>query len=322
VSRILSNDPTLAVSDETRSRVWKVARDSGYLAKKKRAQGKKKRRLVRVGIVIAPPIQLQQASYYALLMRSLQTALADEGHQVASVLSHTDIADPGLLYTQLTAETVDGAIVLGAPPDSLVQWVDSQQMSLVLVTSSGYVEDTHDRVAVNHHRSAAKAVRHLVARGCRRVAYLGPVVNTLRYEGYVQTMATANLPIFPELVWESSWDIESALTSAERGLAKVGSAIPDGLFAASDTLAIGAIRILQQAGYDVPGDVRVVGHDDQPLMAFISPSLTTVRVPVEDMGKVAVRMLLERLSGTRNFPVHTFLPTSLVVRESSGAEPS
>lgn len=313
---MLSGDATLCVGEETRARVWQAAHEIGYLDTRGLSR-RKTSRGGRVGVVLAPNVNLERTAYYTVLLEAVQAELANSALQSVFVFNHGDVTEPSVFYTHLNRTAIDGVIVLGTAPASLHEWLTQQEIALVVVSSTSYADDSYDRVAVDHLRSAAKAVAHLVTRGCRRIAYLGPTEATPRHVGFCNGIRAAGLPLTEELTWQCSWDVETAYEAATEAL--VAGQRPDGLFAASDELAIGAYRALQQAGVRVPEDLRLVGHDGQLLMAYMSPSLTTVHVPLRQMGQVAVRLLAERLSGARDYAVHAFLPTEIVVRESCGS---
>lgn len=318
VSRILSGDPTLSVTDETRNRVWQSAQESGYLAKRKKPHRLRSSHGLRIGVILAPMVELKNITYYAMLLKSIQAALTDAGHQVAFVLYHKDVLDRSIVCNNITPHNIDGLLVCGTCPDDLIRYIDQAQVPFTLVTSSSYQEDRYDRVAVDHVRSAAKAIQHLAGLGCRRIAYVGPVGATLRFQGYLSGMKQHGLVVDEALICESRWVADSALAATKAAIRRWSATPPDGLFAAADELAIAVMRALSDAGLRVPHDIRLVGHDDQPYVDMMSPSLTTIRVPLAEMGKTAVHQLIERISGVRQYPHHIFLPTQLVVRESCG----
>jgi DNA-binding LacI/PurR family transcriptional regulator len=92
--------------------------------------------------------------------------------------------------------------------------------------------------------------------------------------------------------------------------------VPDAVFAASDLMAVGALRVLREAGLRVPDDVALVGFDDSPVCRHTDPRLTSVHQPVEGMGRVMADLLLARIAG-QDVPAETVLPTRLVVRDSA-----
>lgn len=175
-------------------------------------------------------------------------------------------------------------------------------------------------VGSDNRGGGAQATAHLIARGRRRIAFLGSADSRYpeieeRYRGYLDALAAAGL------VADAGLRVD-AITSEEAGqeaveaLAVRGVAY-DAIFAASDSIAIGAMRALAAAGRSVPGDVAIVGFDDIPSASLTSPPLSTVTQDTRRAGDVLVETLLGQLRGE---PVEAApLPTRLVVRASSGA---
>jgi len=175
-------------------------------------------------------------------------------------------------------------------------------------------------VGSDNRGGGAQATAHLIARGRRRIAFLGSADSRYpeieeRYRGYLDALAAAGL------VADAGLRVD-AITSEEAGqeaveaLAARGVAY-DAIFAASDSIAIGAMRALAAAGRSVPGDVAIVGFDDIPSASLTSPPLSTVTQDTRRAGDVLVETLLGQLRGE---PIEAApLPTRLVVRASSGA---
>lgn len=314
VSRVLNADPTLSVTEETKAAIWEAAARLGYLKlrakQKRRGQGG-----YRVGILTSG--QGARQSYYSFLGEAIQIALSAAGAQTSFILNNSNIKEPSVLYSQVNHEYVDGLFMLGAKPQHVYDWCSEQEIPFVIVSSNSYIDDCYDRVGVDHRLSAAHAVRHLAQVGCRSIAYLGPATNSHRYTGYRLALAELGLECGPEHVWACPWSVEEAYRVAVERLQ--GDLGVDGVFVASDELALGLLRAAQTVGIAIPRQLRVVGHDDHPWSGFTSPPLTTVHTPVKEIADTAVRKLMERLSGDRSYPVHSFLPTQLVVRESCGA---
>lgn len=314
VSRVLNNDPTLAVTEKTRAAIWEAARRIGYLEHRAKAP-RRGEKGYRIGIFTSGRTGL---SYYSVLTEEIQAAVLAAGAQTRFVLSDLHLNDLVALYSQVNPTDVDGIITLGTKPTAVYEWCSDQGLPIVIVSSNSYADDHYDRVGVDHRFSAARAVRHLVRLGCRSVAYLGPTENSHRYSGYRWALEESGIEARPEHIWACPWDVDAACRVATERLR--GGARVDGVFAASDELALGLYRAAQNLGISIPDDLRVVGHDDHPWSSHLAPSLTTVRTPAKEIAQTAVRLLIERLSGARTFPLHAFLPAELVVRESCGAE--
>lgn len=313
VSRVLNGDPTLSVTEETKTAIWEAARRLGYLQHRTK-QRRRAQTGCRVGIVTIS--DGSRRSYYSLLVEALQAAVAEEGARTSFILTNRQVAEATVLYAHVNPDYVDGMFILGNQLRTTLEWCAELGIPFVIVSSSTYTDDEHDRVGVDHRLSAARAVRHLADLGCKAIAYLGPV-RSLRCAGYRAALEACGLEERPELLWDCRWSMEQAYAVAADRLQAVPEV--DGVFAASDELALGLLRAASELGVAIPGQLRVVGHDDHPWSEFISPALTTIRVPVREIAVTAVRRLLERLSGERTFPVHCFLPTTLVIRESCGA---
>jgi DNA-binding LacI/PurR family transcriptional regulator len=162
-------------------------------------------------------------------------------------------------------------------------------------------------------------VAHLSGRGRRRIATIaGPLdmgVGLDRLDGYRDGLAAAGLAADPGLVESGDFTEESGAAATARLLARPGPPI-DAVFAASDLMAAGALRTLRAAGRRVPEDVAVVGFEDSAVARYAQPPLTTVRQPIEEMGRQATGLLLAKVAGQAT-GTHLVLDTELVVRAST-----
>ncbi|MFJ9870723.1 LacI family DNA-binding transcriptional regulator [Streptomyces sp. NPDC101165] len=182
-----------------------------------------------------------------------------------------------------------------------------------------------DHVAMPNVEAAPAATRHLIERGCRRIAVLcgelrGEVdVSSLRHAGYRQALQAAGLPVDPELVQSLPSLTMDAAARRARTMAADGLRF-DGVCCVTDTVTMGALRGLADAGVRVPGQVKVIGFDNVDESAFLVPSLSTVDPDHDLMAERAVALLAARI-GRAGPPVdqEDFASRfSLVVRESTG----
>ncbi len=177
-------------------------------------------------------------------------------------------------------------------------------------------------VTVENQSAARHLVSHFIqAHGRRRIVFLrGPEINEdsqRRQSGYREALEQHGVEFDPQLVITGEYDRHIAYGSIRRLLS---SGIQfDGVFAANDEAAVGALAALREAGRQVPEEVSVAGFDDQQLSAFLTPPLTTVRAPTENVAHEAVRQLVRLVRGQRA-QMMTVLPTELVLRRSCGCE--
>jgi DNA-binding LacI/PurR family transcriptional regulator len=171
---------------------------------------------------------------------------------------------------------------------------------------------------------ASLAVRHLVALGHRRIAYInGPegwYSAKRRLAGYKSELAAHNLDFDPALLQPGDWEYEGGCTAAQNLLAVTPR--PTAIFAANDLMALGAIGAIQDAGLNVPGDIAVIGYDNRDFTRIFRPRITTVSMPVYEMGRTAAELLLRQIEDGRQETPEIQVKGRLVIRETCGADES
>jgi len=182
-----------------------------------------------------------------------------------------------------------------------------------------------DVVSVEKRVVIAQLVDHLVALGRRRLAFLGPTpAQDRRAEAFAQALERQGLSPRPDFLVECDYVTDDAYRAASAFFRRCDRAdlAPDGLVCGCDTIAIGALRAARECGLRVPDDLALTGFDDITFARDTDPPLTTAHVPKAVWGEVAARRLIERLEHPDWPPIIQYVPTSLVVRASSGAPAS
>jgi LacI family transcriptional regulator len=174
-------------------------------------------------------------------------------------------------------------------------------------------------VDVDNRGGALKAATHLADLGHRRIALLGAPVSTTagvdRLNGFVGGLAQHGLALHPDLRVDGDYSEQSGYRAMQQLLTQD----PEAVFVASDTMAIGAIRALSEAGVQVPDDMALMSFDGLPASERATPPLTTIRQPVSETGARAVHMLNDLLTGAEQGPLVEIMPVDLIIRESCGA---
>src|SRR5436309_11292870 len=182
-------------------------------------------------------------------------------------------------------------------------------------------------IVLDHHKAAWVALRHLSDLGHRRIAFMrgNPASSDSvgRWEAICEVAQEFSIEMDPQLTVQ----IESQESSPELGYPYTKNLLArnhpfTALFAYNDISAIGAIRAIREAGLQVPRDVSVVGFDDIPAAAFANPGLTTVRQPLQKMGQIAARTLLDRIENREAYWPESASEPELVVRDSTAEAPS
>lgn len=314
VSRVLSGS-TYPISGETRRRVLQAAEEMGYRPNLA-ARSLRTKRTNTVGIIVDDIM----SAFVPPMVRGIQDRLLLDGFS-------------GLVVNvDWTPEREHAAIadLLGRPVDGIVFVEYSHLAADSLLARSGkphffvhrlFGTQVRNSVIPDDRRGAELAVDHLVALGHRRVGLIsGPVgwhSARTRVEGYRAALKRHELEQDTTLVEYGDWEVESGYAAARRLLD--GAQRPTALFCANDLMALGAVYAAQDAGLAVPGDLAVVGYDNRDFAAIVRPPLTTVSMPVYEMGRTAADLLLRQiLYGELPFDEVKVLG-ELLVRETCGA---
>lgn len=188
-----------------------------------------------------------------------------------------------------------------------------------LVFCNRVAETPADKVCVDNQAGGAKAVRHLLERGYRRIAYLGGpdflAISNERYDGYVAAHQEVGLEPSPDYLIHCDFSEAKAIEATYRLLALPNP--PEAIFTVSDRVAVGAMRALRNRGLSVPGDMALIGFNDDPICSLLSPALSSIAQPKYAMGQLAAQMLLDQIDGVNTTPRTHMLETELQVREST-----
>jgi DNA-binding LacI/PurR family transcriptional regulator len=306
------------VSERARQAVEGAIAELGYVPNRA-ARTLVTQRTDAVALVIAESEERFFAEpFFAGVVRGIGTALSDARLQLVLLLADSSHR-PGRLDDYLTQQHVDGVLLLSLhDDDTLPEQIRARGLPVVL----GGRATEHQQgpyVDADNVLGARLAVDHLVSRGRKSIGTIaGPadmVVGRTRHEGYLTGLQVAGLEADEELVVRGDF----SQGSGEAGMRTLLLRRPDldAVFCANDLMAAGALRVLREAGRDVPADVSVVGFDDSPLAQSTHPPLTTVHQEPEQMGREMVALLLDTMSHPDEPPVPRLLETRLVVRESS-----
>ena len=256
--------------------------------------------------------------FFAGVVRGVNAELLGTDIQlVFSMVANDD--DRARLASYAAAHHVDGLLLLSLHGDDpLPLELERVGVPVVLAGRPSRERGLH-YVDADNRRGGALAAEHLLAAGRRRIATIaGPQdmsAGVDRLEGFYEGLRAAGRRPSKRLTALGGFTEDSGCAAMQALLRREPGV--DAVFAASDLMAVGALAALRQAGRRVPDDVALVGFDDVPLARHVHPALTTVRQPLEEIGRQMARMLLARVRGEAARARRVVLPTELVVRESA-----
>jgi LacI family transcriptional regulator len=320
VSRVINESPF--VRNETRSRIEAIIRSTGF-SPDPQARGLAFRRSYLIGLVYDNP----NAPYVINVQEGALGALRRVGYEL--VVHPCDRNGPGFLpdIKQLVSrQKLDGVLLL--PPVSenqeLAELLRKIECPYIRILSAA-LDDPLNLVQSMDRQSAAEVAEHLAKLGHTRIAMIiGPPTYRSSHErlaGFSNALADRGLTLAPDYVAEGAYTFESGAACAELLLSRTPR--PTAIFAGNDETAAGVYRTAYLRGLKIPNDLTVIGFDDSPLASRLCPSLTTMRQPIRDMGRLAAEKLIAKISKTEGPPLAaTTVFPHLVVRESSGRPPN
>ena len=323
VSLVLNNSPSAkSIPQETRNRVLEAAQRLNYRPNYF-ARSLRQSRSMSVG-VLAPDLS---EGYFTRVMSGVVQELS-RAHYFYFTACHDWKRELIEQYPRMLVErAVDGFLLLNTPADQI-----SVPVPVVAISAHSPVENVTN-IVLDHHKAVEAALLHLDELGHQRIAFMrGPRAipdSDFRWQSIQQVAGEIGLPIDPALVVRIDATGWSSKTGQHPMAPEIGYKPMQALlektrdftaiFCFNDIAAIGAVRALKEAGLRVPEDVSVVGFDDIQSAAYATPSLTTVRQPLAEMGERGAQILLERISNREAaYPAEIVVAPELVVRESTG----
>lgn len=321
VSRALRNSPL--VRKETRDRIQEIAKELNYFVNRN-AAGLRTHQSNTIALLLFDETggaDAQINPFFLSMLGYISRAAARRGYDV--LISLQQLSDDWHVEYQ-ASHRADGLILLGY--GNYVTY--REKLAALSAANTRYViwgpvikDHPGHTIGCDNENGGFQATRHLLSLGRRRIAFLGQTSPrspefSARHAGYRQALSAANADENPQLKVDAD-NLEELGYQAVESLLAAGERF-DAVFAVTDVIAIGAIRALLNAGIRVPEDVSVVGFDDMPLAAHVTPALTTVRQDI----RLAADGLVEAIVGLiEDRPVEsTLMAPKLIVRESCGAK--
>ncbi|MCA1818119.1 MAG: LacI family transcriptional regulator [Acidobacteria bacterium] len=316
VSHVINN--TRFVSEETRERVLRAVEECNYYPNEAARDLVSGRSRI-LGLIVSDITN----PFFPELVKSIETAGFERGYDV--ILSNTDY-DPARTshyVRRLIERQVAGVALMTSELDaSLVIELARRHVPVVILDMDAPGVNMSN-LCIDYERGIDEAVRHLVALGHERIAFVGgpPRLRSAarRRAAFAQSFRRYLPDAPPPAFVESDFKFDGGRRAA-RGLL-AGAPPPTAFVAANDMMALGVLHECRAAGLNVPHDVSIVGFDDVAFASISQPALTTVCLPRGEMGRLAVEALLETVDHPERRGVERRVPTYLIERGSTGPAP-
>jgi len=317
VSRVVNDHPN--VSDDVRERVLEVIQATGYHPNVA-ARTLASHRSWMIGLVLPHSVSAFFADpYFPRLAQGIAQACNQYEYTLGLFLVGSK-EDEEKIYPRISRKGfLDGILIqAGQIGDQLIDRLIDTSLPLVVVGRPFQTENV-SFIDIDNNVSAYNAVSHLIRLGCKRIGTIaglpGSTVSIDRKDGYLKALAERGRSVDESLIVDSDFTEAGGYFAMQQIL----HAQPDAIFAASDLMAIGAMRAVRDAGLKIPQDIAFVGFDDIPPATQHDPQLTTVRQPIIQFGINAVEILIDLIENGVKPARRIILDTELVIRDSCGA---
>jgi DNA-binding LacI/PurR family transcriptional regulator len=318
VSFVLNNTPNVNISPETRERIIQAATDLNY-ARDFAATSLATGRSHTIALVMRQDLEeLSVDAFLGGLINGISRAINTDGYHLLFYAMRLD-APEGAYGELIRSQRVDG-LLLSGPVVNDPELLELHDSGVPIVVHGTPALNHFFSVDVDNVASARSATEHLILLGHRRIALItnGPLTYTAsrdRYQGYCQALGAAGIELDNSLVAIGAFTDDSGYNATLQLLSL--SPRPTAIFVASDVVALGAMRALKQHGLDIPNDLSIIGFDDIPLVKYLDPGLTTIRLPAIDLGFYAGQMLMRLIKGEPIQKRRIQLTSRLIIRDST-----
>jgi len=316
VSRVINNHPN--VSDSVRERVEKIIKETEY-SPNLAARTLASQRSFVIGLVIPRSVQAFFGDpYFARLTQGIAQATNLHDYTFSLFILENREVEDRLIPRITRPGLIDGLVIQSTSADDKVlsRVINGSIPYVIAGRPLDYPNVTY--IDVDNVNGATLAVEHLINLGRKRIATITGPQNISpgvdRRLGYEQTLAKHGFIADNNLIAEGNFTEESGYQAAKQIL----EFEPDAIFAASDSMGLGAIQAVKEKGLRVPQDIAIVGFDDLPPARYANPQLTTIRQPILRFGVAAIELLIKYVEDNITTPQKTILGVELIVRDSCG----
>ncbi len=318
VSRILSGDTSRKANKQTVDKVKKIAVDLGYFEVKANRISAQMKTSVNIGCVFTSDHESFVSPFFSQILSGIQEELFNNIYNIECHFFNFNLNELSV-ESALSDINLDGAVILGRTNLGTITKLKSKIKNLVYCGINPMDQEI-DEVCCSAYEGVIEEILYLKDLGHSKIGYIGPtdkqeaIFNEHRYKGYIDGLQKCNFEINQNY-------IQDCYLSAADGYKSVksmsnNSSLPSAIICANDIVAMGALKALNELNISVPNDISVLGFDNVEESSYTNPSLTTIDVPKIELGKVSIKILLDRIHNGHKKQLKVNIPFSLIERES------
>lgn len=312
VSRILSGDESFHTTKETKKAVFKAIKDLKYVPNRKT-------KLTNIGCILSITSEKYSDPFFTTILASCEEEALKHNLNVSQIKHFSELSNP-LIFQEFINSDLKGLIIMEKIPSDTLDIIKKHIPYIIYVDYDESLEPVNT-VGFDHRFADTSVFNYLIDCGYKRIAIIsesspiGDVDDSLRVLAYREVLRKNNIKFDDNLIRDCRCDVDECVKQTNE-LMKLKNP-PDVIFAGSDTLASAVIGELNRLGYKCPKDVGVIGFNNLPISLHTNPRLTTVEIPMQEIGKKAIKRLVELMKGEDSYAEKLSLPTKLIIRDST-----
>ncbi len=307
------------VTPETKNRVLKAIKSLNYHPSKS-AINLVSGKTGNIGFILTDDHFLRTEPFYTKIFLGTEFEARSEGYYILLTSIKQDFNEKDILPRFILNKSVDGIIIAGKIPHSLIDRISAYNLPTVFIDYNPPT-NSYPLVLIDNIEGALLATNHLINLGHTNIAFIcGDIEHpslSERLKGYKRALVDANIPVKNNLIITDAKypDRQNGFNSAKKLFSRNKNVTA--VFAGNDAMAIGVLHYLKDNGYKVPQDVSLIGFDDVGGDILLRPPLTTIRVPKIELGAEALKLLVNTLKNKKSLSKKILVPVELIIREST-----
>ena len=312
VSRIINNDTSFHTTDETKKAVNKAIKELGYIPQRKA-------KMTNIGCILSIGSEKYSDPFFTTILAACE-AEAEKHNVIVSQVRHYSELKNELIFKQFLNSNLKGLIIMEKISNDMLKAIKEKIPHIVYVDYDEATEEVNT-VGFDHRSANINAFNHLIDCGYKRIAIIGesspvtPLDDSIRMSAYREVLRKNNIKYDSTIIKDCKSDLNTCAKQT-RELMELNNP-PDVIFAGDDTFANIVIAELKRLGYDCPKDIGVMGFNNLALATHINPSLTTIDIPMVDIGKKTIERLIKLMNKEDRDNYKISFQTKLITREST-----
>ena len=317
VSRVINQKNTKAASQEVQERIWEIVRESGYTpntSARALKMGAKAPAAVSalpktISCIYARGEAAASDLFFSYIAKSIEQEAFKSNFFIKHSFTALDLANVEVA-ARVANSPADGAVILGRYDKQILKFF-TEHYKHIVYAGLNPMGSKYDQVVCDGREITFSAISYLQELGHTKIGYIGEQNNEIRYTAFKEALKSFNLPFLQK----NTANVKLSHEGGYQGAYRLMEAKADitAIFCANDNTAIKAIR---EKGYRIPEDISIIGVDDIETAQYLSPMLTTVHIPTEEMGQLAAKILIDRINGGHRIPLKLILPFHIAKRDT------